>query len=530
MNPLAPPGLVVWPVLALLLGGVEISLPPLDEVPPAIRAHLEQTVAELDELAASPPGPLAAPDAADRYGEAGRVFHAYGLLEPARACYERALELAPEAGRWLYHLALVSQAAGDLEQTESLLRQVLALDGDHAAAELRLGQVLLDQGRGAEAEALFRRVLEEDSSLPFALAGLGRALLLRGRPREAVEPLEEALARVPAAASLHHALGMAYRAFGDTELAREHLERAGPAAIGVPDPDRDALEALVRSPLPAYQRGLEAARAGLTREALRQLSRALELDPDHVPSRVNLATVLAQAGEPAAAVAHLERALALDPDHPLARFNLGLLLARHGDPEAAIPHLRAAVAAEPGDEEALLELGRALELAGRPAEALDEYEGLLAKDPRFLPARLGEARALAALGRHREALDRLRVAHGLAPEDPEVALALARLLAAGADPALRDGTRALGLARRLYEEQPSWRHAEAVALALAELDRCTDAERWQREALAGASGEGAPPEALEPLVAALGRYAAGGTCRPVPAGTVVPVPAPEDPP
>jgi hypothetical protein len=98
------------------------------------------------------------------------------------------------------------------------------------------------------------------------------------------------------------------------------------------------------------------------------------------------------------------------------------------------------------------------------------------------------------------------------PSSGSIAFALARLLAACPDAAVRDGERAYELAQQVYNVQPIPRHAQLVAQALAELDRCDEAAEWQQKVVDAAIEDGAT-EALTALKLDLEVYRNGKPCR-----------------
>jgi hypothetical protein len=57
------------------------------------------------------------------------------------------------------------------------------------------------------------------------------------------------------------------------------------------------------------------------------------------------------------------------------------------------------------------------------------------------------------------------------------------VLAAAPDASVRDGARALDLARSLVERETTIDHVETLAMALAELGRFDDAIHWQERAI-----------------------------------------------
>ncbi|HEX2164039.1 MAG TPA: hypothetical protein VHM02_08830, partial [Thermoanaerobaculia bacterium] len=120
---------------------------------------------------------------------------------------------------------------------------------------------------------------------------------------------------------------------------------------------------------------------------------------------------------------------------------------------------------------------------------------------------------LLALGRHAEAVAALEAAHAADPADGQVAHALARLLAGAPDPALRSGERAVDLAQRVFTALPTVAHAETLAMALAESDRCDEAAAVQEQAVEGATTGGAAPAETARLGRILDHYRNARPCR-----------------
>jgi tetratricopeptide (TPR) repeat protein len=168
------------------------------------------------------------------------------------------------------------------------------------------------------------------------------------------------------------------------------------------------------------------------------------------------------------------------------------------------------VAARPEDAEARRLLARVLRDSGRPEEALAHYAKAVELAPGDEAARLGEAETLVRLGRYAEARRRLEDSLRQMPTSGLLSHALARLLAACPDVSVRAGSRALDLALTVWNARPLAAHAETVALALAELDRCSEAAQWQRKAIEAARQQGLEKN----LSRALASYEKGSPCRP----------------
>ncbi len=427
----------------------------------------------------------------EAFGEAGRLYHAYEMDEPAAVCYANAARLLPGDHSWVYYLAVLDHQAGRLEPAIAGYQRSLELAPADQAARIRLGDAYLAAQRPEDARAAYGQALEMDPRNAAALAGMGQVALSQKRYAEAVESLETALGLVPEADRLHHPLGLAYRGLGDMDQARQHLVRRGKVGVKPADPLIDELASLKTGERVLLLRGQTAYRAGRFEEAAAAFRAALAAEPESVRARVNLGSALAGAGQRAAAVAIFREALDLEPDNLAARFNLGVLLGQAGDAAGAAEVLAGAVELDPTDVEARLELARALRRLERVSEALDHATQAVRLDAARPEARLLEAQILVQLGRYGEARGRLEAAHGVMPEAGNIVAALARMLAAGPDLSQRDGPRALDLALSVYRATGDARHAQTVAQALAETGRCDEAVDWQRRALEAARQAGA---------------------------------------
>jgi cytochrome c-type biogenesis protein CcmH/NrfG len=172
---------------------------------------------------------------------------------------------------------------------------------------------------------------------------------------------------------------------------------------------------------------------GDTEGAIRGYRKALELNPDNTRAHLNLGTLLFVERDYIAAEHHLSEALRLDPENVEVRVNLGALLFERGRIVEAEAHLREAVRMAPDDAMAHRNLAHLLLDRRRFHEAAEHY------------------------GR----------AADLEPDDPDTLRSLAWVLSTAPEPEVRDGTRALELAKRACEHT-DYQAASAVdALAAA---------------------------------------------------------------
>ena len=150
--------------------------------------------------------------------------------------------------------------------------------------------------------------------------------------------------------------------------------------------------------------------------------------------------------------------LAWNPQSYLAHNNLGGLLVRSGRVSEAIPHFERALEIQPDYAVACHNLGCALAQQGLFDEAIARFEQAVALDPEYFSPRLNLGNALTQRGRAAEAKVQFEAALRLRPNHPDVLNNLAWLLATQPDAGLRDGPRAMTLARQA--EQLAWQQAD----------------------------------------------------------------------
>lgn len=416
----------------------------------------------------------------------GQLYQVYNLSRPAVACFENARRLLPADYRWPYHLGVLHQLGGELDEARDRLTEAASLAPRDLPTRIRLGQVLTDLDDLDGAEEAFREVLAADPESAAAHYGLGRVLYAHGDFEEAIEHLETALNLQPEADSIHHLLGMAYRRSGDLEQARTHLALNRHTPVSFSDPLLEGLAPLVRSGHRHFKAGTDALGRKDFEAAAAHFRNSLSVDPENALTHYNLALALLPLGRDEEAEAELRRSLELDPGYVHAHYNLGVLLTEDGRFKEAAWHFEKAHEFDPNDPEACLEWAAALGRLGRFAEAAAAYEQAVQLTPGNPDVWFGRAMALILAAQYAAAQTALEEGIEAVPDNTPLTHLLARLLATSPDPEVRDGQRAHQLATLAFEQHPSLDHAETVAMALAELGRFDEAVEWQRRVIAEA--------------------------------------------
>ena len=468
-------------ILVISPAVVGSQTPDLTNLEPSVR---EQITTAQAALATSTEARLS-----EAYGRLGEIYHVYSLTSAARDCYLNANRLAPKDFRWVYLLAKLDQQEGRFDDAITRYRAARTLKPDYIATLVNLGNIFLELNRLDDATESFRAALQLDQNNPAAHYGLGQVAISKRNYAEAVDHFEKTLAQVPEANRVHYSLAMAYRGLGNADKVKEHLAQQGTVGVRVSDPLVDGLQDSVAGERLHLSRGKIAFEAQRYAEAANEFRKAVEANRDSAAARVNLGAALTQMGDLNGAVEQFEEALRIEPGKANAHYNLAVLLARQSKHDEAIAHLRSALKVEPNDRSARFLLAQELNRQGRLDEALTEYSSVVKADPNNEAALLEQARLLYRKGQVKQALDGLEKAHAQYPQRGRTVVMLAYLLAASPQLELRNGVRALELAERIYNTTGAVQHGALVALALAELGRCSEASEWQRRMIAAAEGQ-----------------------------------------
>ena len=367
-----------------------VTLPDLADMEPSVQQQITgqfETVTRLVRERATPE------TLAPAYGTLGSLLFAANRANAAETAYLHAQALTPVDVRWPYYLGHVYLNRPDRPKAIAAFERALQLAPGDVAALVWLGKVLLDSNQPAQAEARFAQVLAAQPRTVAALYGSGQAAMAQKDYARAAERFEQVLAADPRASIAHYPLALAYRGLGDTVRAEAHLRQQGKTEVGPPDPRMAELRNLLNGSAAEEERGMRAAQSGDFQTAARHFRTGVEMAPDSVSLRYNLARALSLTGDLPGARAAFEETIRRAPQDVGARTGLGELLGRTGQYE----------------------------------DALAQYREAMAIDARNADARFGYAGALVGLGRRQEAIASLAESARLFPDDARFKEAMARL-------------------------------------------------------------------------------------------------------
>ncbi|MEB3305367.1 MAG: tetratricopeptide repeat protein [Cyanobacteriota bacterium] len=300
--------------------------------------------------------------------------------------------------------------AGQKGEAEAQLRELLAEGARLPKATMALGVLCGERGDRAQRRLWLQeaRRLEEANGHPLSLRLLLNLLvdaLEQGEPEQALAYGEEALALYPGdgEVQLHHARVLF--ALGQREDALPRLQEAC---------------ACLRIRLQEHPEDVKAWRLLAMAEqnaehvdaAIEAHSRALALDPNHLPSLLGIGRLLIIRGQSDEALPWLMNGLAIAPDNPDVLTLNGIALRATCGIDEALPLLREALQIDAAHKEACLQLGDCLCDQGLFSEAAETFRGGLETLPDDLDLKSALAAALrnmgdleSAVGLYREVLE-----------------------------------------------------------------------------------------------------------------------------
>jgi tetratricopeptide (TPR) repeat protein len=217
-----------------------------------------------------------------------------------------------------------------------------------------------------------------------------------------------------------------------------------------------------RNPWGHYMLGLSAWKAGQLPRARESFERAIELDPSHVKSLLNLTRVLLELNEPREASTRVLAALALDSTSAETRRLVGRVQTALGERDAAIESYRAALVLDPHDVWSMNNMGLLLIQLGRFDEALRPLARAVQLDSGIAVFRNNFGMALERTGHFVAASEAYRAAVSIDPGYSKASASLARIEKRGDDPGAVPIDVAL-LAEDFVREVETWK-TERVAI------------------------------------------------------------------
>jgi predicted O-linked N-acetylglucosamine transferase (SPINDLY family) len=240
--------------------------------------------------------------------DAAVAHHQAGRLTEAETLYRQILAQQPDHADAMHLLGVVAGQTGRPDLAEELMRGAIRIKPDLAQAHNNLGFVLARKGYLDEAIAFYRRAIEITPDLADAHNNLGFALNAKGQLDAAIAACRQAIRINPQFAEAHLNLGNALHGKGELDDAtssfREAIRLRPDLAEG-----HNNLGNILKS-----TRRFE--------EAITCYRQAIRLNPDLAETYVNLSIALEENWQFDEAIVANRNAIRLKPDYPRAHSNL----------------------------------------------------------------------------------------------------------------------------------------------------------------------------------------------------------------
>lgn len=371
-------------VLALLAACASVDRDP-DAVPPGElasqddvydRIGLAISLGDPDQaIAAYQNAELENPDAPETRVLLANLYLAAGQIEEADAIVSEVLQAAPDNEAALFSQSLVAFARGDDDAQTATLQRLVEVNPEHADAHAALGELQLTARDYGAAERSFEQSLENDSQNLVALIGLGNVRLRQDEFGQAEQAFTRAI-EIDADNSFAYA-----------DRSRVYIFQADLAPA-----EADLDRAIELDPDFAWHR-YDRARVRLERNdwvgAISDFDVFLEREPDVFLAYALRGRAHGFAGDLDAAIADYDRALGMRPDYLPGHAPFGLLLFEdqryRRAADAFITAFDQRHRADPAQPTLALWAALSLKLAGAENQARDLLEARVDQFPRPNP-------------------------------------------------------------------------------------------------------------------------------------------------
>jgi tetratricopeptide (TPR) repeat protein len=245
-----------------------------------------------------------------------------------------------------------------------------------------------------------------------------------------------------------------------------------------------AVELAPTAPGPHQELGEVYRETGEVAKAIEQLNKVLQMQPGLLLTLIHRAEAYLANKQADEALVDIEAVLKENPNLPTVRALRAQALAAKDRWPEAIAEMKSLADAQPDQPEYRLQLAVYYVLAKQPQKAIETYTDLLKHDANNLFALRGRADAYLTVGDHMKAVKDFEKAYAADPKDTSVLNNFAWVLCTSPDDQVRDGKRAIELAKKACEltEFKQTHILSTLAAAYAETGNFEKAREWSQKA------------------------------------------------
>ena len=286
-------------------------------------------------------------------------------------------------------------------------------------------------------ETLWRTNISQNPDSWMAHNNLATGMVKSGRLDEAIVHYERTINKRPDPEKGENNLALTLAKAGKIDNAIAHYR----VAIALRPDYADA----------HYNLGRALIEKGNIDGAIDQYKQTLMLRPNDADAHNNLGGALLQKDRVFEAIEQFQWAVRLRENDADFQYNLANALAKSGQLAGAMVHYKIALSIRPDHVEARYELGSAFLQIGQADRAIESYEEVLKRNPDYVKAHINLGNLLLQKGESAQAIAHYEKGLAVEPDDTASEINLAWLLATAADASLRNGPKALELARRVNQ-------------------------------------------------------------------------------
>lgn len=289
-----------------------------------------------------------------------------GDYEEAQENISRFISDNEKNSRSLQYLGLIRQAGGNLPDAEELFRESMDMGPENADVRLALARLYIIQGNNDSARDLLKKSLAKFSENKNIYQMLATIEARSGNRDAALEAYEQVIRIDPKSVEAHYFAGMLSLDGGDIEQAKHYANElqtrfpdhpAGARLSGMVkyvEGDYAGAAIALRESLKGmpdlggyYFLGLTEFHLKKFELALNQFQQALDLNPDHLQSRVLLGMTLLQQKRIEDSIYQLSQVLLANDRLAIAHNAMGTAYLAKGEYDSAQKHFDRAIALDP---------------------------------------------------------------------------------------------------------------------------------------------------------------------------------------
>ncbi len=233
---------------------------------------------------------------------------------------------------------------GRTQEAVAMIKGALQYAPNYAKAHFNLGTIWQNEGDPAAARSAFESVLASEPEHAFANFNLG-ALLAEESPDESRSYYARAIEINPEFTDARYNLGLMEVKAGNLSAAAQQF---------------DAITNYSRHALSYYQLGNLFLSQNQIEKALSSYTAAIEIEPDQLDARTNLAAILLSTNRVDESLPHFAKVAELRSTDPRAQFNFAIGLLQSGEPTQAAERIRKTLELSPDYPQGRVRLAQAI--------------------------------------------------------------------------------------------------------------------------------------------------------------------------